>query len=161
MRTPQNAYVCGIHWQVAQGTSLENMVFYMSQDEATTQQLSISSLKLQPKNLYLNFSSGSIHGKRQWWLHYQLDIRWWQLWVIPPPEPTACLRLRLQRAYFGNQQFTTSEVTFINAKNAFQVHWDWAWTMQDVIIENCVNGLVIVGGVSFAFIIAQHTLTIS
>lgn len=33
--------------------------------------------------------------------------------------------------------------------------------MQDVIIENCVNGLVIVGGVSFALIIARHILTIS
>ena len=28
-----------------------------------------------------------------------------------------------------------------------QVHWDWAWTMQDVIIESCGTGVIIVGGV--------------
>ena len=27
--TDPSAYVCGIHWQVAQGTSLENIEFYM------------------------------------------------------------------------------------------------------------------------------------
>lgn len=37
-RTNQDAYICAIHWQVAQGTSLENIEFYMSQDAATTQQ---------------------------------------------------------------------------------------------------------------------------
>ncbi|GAO20014.1 hypothetical protein UVI_02051160 [Ustilaginoidea virens] len=39
--TPQGAYVCGIHWQVAQGTSLENIAFISTKpadDESTTQQ---------------------------------------------------------------------------------------------------------------------------
>ncbi|GAB1214598.1 hypothetical protein ATERTT37_003762 [Aspergillus terreus] len=49
-------------------------------------------------------------------------------------------------AYFGNQQFTTSQLTFLNCKTALQVHWDWAWTMQDVVINNCTQGIVIVGG---------------
>ena len=49
----------------------------------------------------------------------------------------------------------------MNAKNALQVHWDWAWTIQDIIIENCTNGLVIVGGVRSmcSTIIALHPLT--
>ncbi|KAL3473173.1 pectate lyase superfamily protein-domain-containing protein [Aspergillus californicus] len=34
--TDPNAYVCGIHWQVAQGTDLQNIDFYMK--EGTTQQ---------------------------------------------------------------------------------------------------------------------------
>jgi hypothetical protein len=38
-RTDPAAYVCAIHWQVAQGTSLENIEFYMSQDAGTTQQV--------------------------------------------------------------------------------------------------------------------------
>ncbi|KAL4933811.1 pectate lyase superfamily protein-domain-containing protein [Aspergillus undulatus] len=37
-RTDQAAYICAIHWQVAQGTSLENIYFYMTQDASTTQQ---------------------------------------------------------------------------------------------------------------------------
>jgi hypothetical protein len=41
--TPSDAQVCGIHWQVAQGTSLENIHFYMKKfkdDPKTTQQAS-------------------------------------------------------------------------------------------------------------------------
>lgn len=38
-RTDPNAYVCAVHWQVAQGTSLENMIFYMMEDGTTTQQV--------------------------------------------------------------------------------------------------------------------------
>ncbi|OIW28355.1 pectin lyase-like protein, partial [Coniochaeta ligniaria NRRL 30616] len=34
--TPSDAYVCGIHWQVAQGTDLQNIDFYMK--PGTTQQ---------------------------------------------------------------------------------------------------------------------------
>lgn len=43
--TPQWAQICGIHWQVAQGTSLENIHFYMTKpkdDPETTQQVSMS-----------------------------------------------------------------------------------------------------------------------
>lgn len=50
-------------------------------------------------------------------------------------------------AYFGNQQFTSSQLVFVNCNTALQVHWDWAWTMQDYVIESCTNGLTIVGGV--------------
>ncbi|KAH2165080.1 hypothetical protein KXV74_005974 [Aspergillus fumigatus] len=49
-------------------------------------------------------------------------------------------------AYFGNQQFTMSQLVFVNCHMALQVHWDWAWTMQDYVIESCHNGLTIVGG---------------
>lgn len=45
-RTDPNAYVCAIHWQVAQGTNLENIDFYMSQANGTTQQV-LASLYLQ------------------------------------------------------------------------------------------------------------------
>ncbi|KAJ6191605.1 pectin lyase-like protein [Penicillium mononematosum] len=109
-RTNSDAYVCGIHWQVAQGTSLENIVFYMVQDDVTTQQ-----------GIYMENGSGGFLTN---------------LTFVGGNFG----------AYFGNQQFTTSQLTFLNCKNALQVHWDWAWTMQDVIIEDCINGLVIVGG---------------
>jgi hypothetical protein len=38
-RTDPGAYVCAIHWQVAQGTTLENIEFYMSQADGNTQQV--------------------------------------------------------------------------------------------------------------------------
>lgn len=33
--TDPTAYICGIHWQVAQGTSIENVMFYMKYNSDT------------------------------------------------------------------------------------------------------------------------------
>lgn len=52
------------------------------------------------------------------------------------------------RAYFSNQQFTTSHLVFVNYKTAVQVHWNQAQTMQDFIIESCESGLVVTRGSS-------------
>ena len=44
--TDPKAYICGIHWQVAQGTSLENIEFYMRYNSDTpgnTQQVLYSA----------------------------------------------------------------------------------------------------------------------
>ncbi|GAB1209502.1 hypothetical protein APSETT445_008281 [Aspergillus pseudonomiae] len=49
-------------------------------------------------------------------------------------------------AYLGNQQFTSNHLVFVNCKTALQIHWDWAWTMQDVVIESCGTGIVVTGG---------------
>ncbi|KAL2004769.1 hypothetical protein VTN00DRAFT_3297 [Thermoascus crustaceus] len=49
-------------------------------------------------------------------------------------------------AYFGNQQFATSHLVFVNCKTALQIHWDWAWTIQDLVIESCETGVVVTGG---------------
>ncbi|KAJ5553987.1 hypothetical protein N7513_003946 [Penicillium frequentans] len=109
-RTDQNAYICAIHWQVAQGTSLENIYFYMTQDATTTQQ-----------GIYMENGSGG----------FMSDLTFVG---------------GNFGAYLGNQQFTTSHLVFVNCNTALQIHWDWAWTMQDVVIESCGTGIVIVGG---------------
>ncbi|KAB8225907.1 pectin lyase-like protein [Aspergillus novoparasiticus] len=109
-RTDPNAYVCAIHWQVAQGTSLENIDFYMMQDDTTTQQ-----------GIYMENGSGGFLAN---------------LTFVGGNFG----------AYLGNQQFTTSHLAFVNCNSALQIHWDWAWTMHDVIIESCNQGVVIVGG---------------
>ncbi|RHZ48193.1 uncharacterized protein CDV56_102104 [Aspergillus thermomutatus] len=111
--TDPSAYVCAIHWQVAQGTSLENIEFYMlynSDVPGNTQQ-----------GIYMENGSGG----------FLTDLTFVG---------------GNFGAYFGNQQFTTSQLVFVNCQTALQVHWDWAWTMQDYVIESCTNGLVIVGG---------------
>ncbi|KAL3478251.1 pectin lyase-like protein [Aspergillus californicus] len=109
-RTDPYAYVCAIHWQVAQGTSLENIEFYMKDDEETTQQ-----------GIYMENGSGGFLTN---------------LTFVGGNFG----------AYFGNQQFTTTQLSFVRCKTALQIHWDWAWTMQDVVITSCTNGIVIVGG---------------
>jgi hypothetical protein len=46
----------------------------------------------------------------------------------------------------GNQQFTASGLYFEEAETAIQIHWDWGWTMQNIVVDNCNTGLTIVGG---------------
>ncbi|CAG8018440.1 unnamed protein product [Penicillium nalgiovense] len=112
-QTDTSAYICAIHWQVAQGTSLENIEFYMvynSDVPSNTQQ-----------GIYMENGSGG----------FLADLTFVG---------------GNFGAYFGNQQFTSSQLVFVQCNTALQVHWDWAWTMQDYVIESCTNGLTIVGG---------------
>ncbi|KAH7309114.1 LysM domain protein [Stachybotrys elegans] len=111
--TDPYAYICAIHWQVAQATSLENIEFYMlynTEVPHSTQQ-----------GIYMENGSGG----------FLADLTFVG---------------GNFGAYFGNQQFTTSHLVFSGCKTAVQVHWDWAWTMQDFIIESCTTGLVVTGG---------------
>ncbi|GAQ09970.1 glucan 1,3-beta-glucosidase [Aspergillus lentulus] len=115
-RTDPAAYVCAIHWQVAQGTSLETIEFYMSQDAGTTQQ-----------GLYMENGSGGFMSN-----------------LTFGGGNFGCVLL--SRCYLGNQQFTTRHLVFVNCKTAVQIHWDWSWAMQDVVIESCQTGIVVTGG---------------
>ncbi|KAL6401099.1 putative glucan 1,3-beta-glucosidase [Ilyonectria robusta] len=111
--TPAAAQVCGIHWQVAQGTSLENVHFYMvkpKDDPSTTQQ-----------GIYMENGSGGFLS---------------DLYFVGGKFG----------AYMGNQQFTASGLFFQDAGTAIQIHWDWGWTMQDIVVDNCDVGFTIVGG---------------
>ncbi|KXG46668.1 Pectin lyase fold/virulence factor [Penicillium griseofulvum] len=111
--TDPSAYVCAIHWQVAQGTSLENIEFYMLYNTDVPENTQ--------QGIYMENGSGG----------YLADLTFVG---------------GNFGAYFGNQQFTTSQLVFVQCNTALQVHWDWAWTMQDYVIESCQNGLTIVGG---------------
>ena len=102
--TNPTAYVCAIHWQVAQATSLENIEFYMVYNTdvpSNTQQ-----------GIYMENGSGGFLAN---------------LTFVGGNFG----------AYFGNQQFTTSHLVFVQANIGLQVHYDWAWTMQDFIFESC------------------------
>ncbi|KAG7286304.1 hypothetical protein NEMBOFW57_008612 [Staphylotrichum longicolle] len=110
---PAGTYLAGIHWQVAQASSLENIEFYMRYNSDTpgnTQQ-----------GIYMENGSGG----------FLADLTFVG---------------GNFGAYMGNQQFTTSHLVFVNCNTAVQIHWDWAWTMHDYIIESCANGVVVVGG---------------
>ncbi|KAJ5710984.1 hypothetical protein N7488_005140 [Penicillium malachiteum] len=109
-RTDQHAYICAIHWQVAQGTSLENIYLYMTQDAETTQQ-----------GVYMENGSGG----------FMADLTFVG---------------GNFGAYLGNQQFTTSHLVFVNSNTALQIQWDWAWTMQDVVVESCTTGITMLAG---------------
>ncbi|CAF3635715.1 unnamed protein product [Fusarium graminearum] len=111
--TDVKAYVCAIHWQVAQASSLENIEFYMKYNSDVPQNTQ--------QGIYMENGSGG----------FLADLTFVGGNI---------------GAYFGNQQFTTSHLVFVSSKTAAQVHWDWAWTMHDFVIEGCENGLVVTGG---------------
>jgi hypothetical protein len=58
------AEVCAIHWQVAQGTSLENIYFIMSSDPASTQQ----GVSFVPPHRFVVLIWLDLYGKWFWWL---------------------------------------------------------------------------------------------
>ncbi|KAK3939307.1 pectate lyase superfamily protein-domain-containing protein [Diplogelasinospora grovesii] len=97
----------GIHWQVAQATSLQNIVFNMRTDggDANAQQ-----------GIFMDNGSGG----------FMTDLTF---------------NGGKFGAFFGNQQFTTRNLTFNNCKTAIFMNWNWAWTLQDVKINNAQVGI--------------------
>jgi len=102
----------GIHWQVAQATSLQNIVFNMRTDggDANAQQ-----------GIFMDNGSGGM----------MLDLTF---------------NGGKYGAFFGNQQFTTRNLTFNNCKTAIFMNWNWAWTFQDIKINNCGIGIDMANG---------------
>lgn len=150
--TDTTAYICGIHWQVAQGTSIENVTFYMQYNgdvPGNTQQVKHLETMQQNKTNYANYILGHLYGKWLRRLPCGSNLCGRQLWVglVRTFVNAAILTLLHNSAYMGNQQFTTSHLVFVRCNTAVQIHWDWAWTMHDFIIESCQTGLTIVGGV--------------
>ncbi|KAL2123511.1 hypothetical protein VTJ04DRAFT_3966 [Mycothermus thermophilus] len=97
----------GIHWQVAQATSLQNIVFNMRTDggEANQQQ-----------GIFMDNGSGG----------FMSDLTF---------------NGGRFGAFFGNQQFTTRNLTFNNCQTAIFMNWNWAWTFHDIKINNCQVGI--------------------
>ncbi|KAH6635962.1 glycoside hydrolase family 55 protein [Chaetomium tenue] len=97
----------GIHWQVAQATSLQNIVFNMREDggDANKQQGIFMDNGSGGFMSDLTFNGGNYGG------------------------------------FFGNQQFTTRNLTFNNCKTAVFMNWNWAWVFHDIKINNCGVGI--------------------
>jgi glucan 1,3-beta-glucosidase len=44
-------------------------------------------------------------------------------------------------AFFGNQQFTTRNLTFNGCQTAIYMNWNWAWTLSGLNINDCQVGI--------------------
>lgn len=95
----------GIHWQVAQATSLQNIVFNMIEGTSSAQ-----------IGIYMDNGSGG----------FMSDLTF---------------NGGNYGAFFGNQQFTTRNMTFNNCNTAIYMNWNWAWTLQDITINSCTVGI--------------------
>jgi glucan 1,3-beta-glucosidase len=97
----------GIHWQVAQATSLQNINFNMCQDKSSAN---------KQLGIFMDNGSGGFMS--------DLTFNGGQY-----------------GAFFGNQQFTTRNMTFNNCQTAVFMNWNWVWTLQGVKINNCGVGV--------------------
>jgi glucan 1,3-beta-glucosidase len=97
----------GIHWQVAQATSLQNIVFNMRTDGGTSN---------AQQGIFMDNGSGG----------FMTDLTF---------------NGGKYGAFFGNQQFTTRNLTFNNCQTAIFMNWNWVWTLQGVTINNAGIGI--------------------
>ncbi|KAF2816299.1 glucan 1,3-beta-glucosidase [Mytilinidion resinicola] len=96
----------GIHWQVGQATSLQNIRFEMVKGGTGNAQ----------QGIFMDNGSGG----------FMTDLTF---------------NGGNYGAFFGNQQFTTRNLTFNDCNTAIFMNWNWAWTFQGVTINNCKVGI--------------------
>ncbi|PYH99442.1 exo-beta-1,3-glucanase Exg0 [Aspergillus ellipticus CBS 707.79] len=96
----------GIHWQVGQATSLQNIRFEMIKGGSGNKQ----------QGIFMDNGSGG----------FMSDLTF---------------NGGNYGAFFGNQQFTTRNMTFNDCNTAIYMNWNWAWTFSSVTINNCQVGL--------------------
>ncbi|KAL8845804.1 MAG: hypothetical protein Q9221_009057 [Calogaya cf. arnoldii] len=96
----------GIHWQVAQATSLQNIRFEMIKGGDNNKQ----------QGIFMDNGSGG----------FMTDL---------------VFNGGNYGAFFGNQQFTTRNLTFNNVNTAIFMNWNWLWTFKSLTINNCNLGI--------------------
>ena len=101
----------GMHWQVAQATSLHNIIFNMIKGGADNKQ----------QGIFMDNGSGGFMSN---------------------------LTFNGGRygAFFGNQQFTTRDLTFNDCQTAIFMNWNWLWTFKSLRINNCQVGIDMANG---------------
>ena len=96
----------GIHWQVAQATSLQNIVFNMVKGGAGNAQ----------QGIFMDNGSGG----------FMTDL---------------VFNGGNYGAFFGNQQFTTRNLTFNDCNTAVFMNWNWVWNLKGITVNNCQVGV--------------------
>lgn len=97
--------VYGIHWPSSQATTMQNVVFQLSEESDN-----------QHTGVFMEEGSGGFLG----------DLVFYG---------------GQYGAQFGNQQYTTRNLTFVNCQTAIMQLWDWFWVYKDITIENCDVGI--------------------
>lgn len=97
----------GIHWQVAQATSLQNIRFEMRKGGGSAN---------KQQGIFMDNGSGG----------FMSDL---------------VFNGGLFGAFFGNQQYTTRNLTFNDCQTAIYMNWNWLWTFKSVNINNCQIGI--------------------
>ncbi|KAI9775833.1 MAG: hypothetical protein M1835_005679 [Candelina submexicana] len=103
----------GIHWQVAQATSLQNIRFDMI--KGTTKSANNNGTNNQ-QGIFMENGSGG----------FMTDLTF---------------NGGKYGAWMGNQQFTTRNLTFNDCQTAVFMNFNWAWTFKSISVNNCGIGI--------------------
>jgi len=104
--TPLGTVGVCLHWQVAQATSLQNIVFNMTVGGSNNKQ----------QGIFMDNGSGG-----------------WMSDLI--------FHGGFQAAFFGNQQFTSRNLTFYNSMTAIKMNYDWVWNLKSIFIYGATIGI--------------------
>ncbi|TFK19765.1 glucan 1,3-beta-glucosidase [Coprinopsis marcescibilis] len=125
---PERPQGTALHWQVAQATSLVNIVVHMSEAPNTAHQgillLSANTPRINVNavpGIWMENGSGGFMG--------DLVFNGGRFGI-----------------WGGNQQFTVRNLTVNRAKTAVYSLWNWGWTYQGVTFNNCGIGFEIATG---------------
>jgi len=122
-----NTAGAGIHWQVAQATSLQNIIFNMRTDGGTAN---------AQVGIFMDNGSGG----------FMTDLtfnggKYGAFFGIKFISYLSCTRAESEHIV-GNQQFTTRNLVFSNQLVAgIFMNWNWAWTLQGISIDNAPIGI--------------------
>ena len=97
----------GIHWQIAQATSLQNIRFEMRRD---------GSSENKQQGIFMENGSGG----------FMTDLTF---------------NGGLFGAFWGNQQFTTRNLTFNYCQTGIFMNWNWVWTIKSATFNSCGLGI--------------------
>ncbi|KAL0580418.1 hypothetical protein V5O48_001571 [Marasmius crinis-equi] len=117
----------GIHWQVAQATTLYNIQFFMSTDANTAHQ-----------GIWMENGSGGFMGD------LVFNGGKFGMWV--GNQQYAIDSLSQESPIDQTKRFTVRNITVNNAQTAVFAIWNWGWTFQGVTINNCQVGFDLTTG---------------
>ncbi|KAL2850737.1 pectate lyase superfamily protein-domain-containing protein [Aspergillus pseudoustus] len=120
--TDPNAYVCAIHYQVAQATSLQDMKLIATPGQHNKEYVRSPNLATQvDTDNYLVSENGSGG------IMSDVTFRGGNFGF-----------------YGGNQQFSAHRMTFIGCLMAIQIIWDWGWVWKSLRIQGGEVGIRLV-----------------
>ncbi|KAJ6648844.1 Glucan 1,3-beta-glucosidase, partial [Pseudolycoriella hygida] len=124
-RTPSASSTRGVHWQVAQATSLVNLEFNMSTEPGTGHQ-----------GIWMENGSGGFMsdlkftgGKFGMWIGNQQVTHLFSTLQLRPISDLSDL------------QFLSLDLEFNNCDTAIYMNWNWQWTFKNIKISNCRIGI--------------------
>lgn len=123
-------------WQVAQATSLQNIVFEM--DQGGNQNGIFMDNGSGGFYSDLIFNGGNYGSKAPFKsIHPHLTPN-----IYLPKRLSICGNAdSIVLVFVGNQQFTTRNLTFNNCKTGVYMNWNWVWSLKSVTFNNCGVGV--------------------